>query len=168
MILEDKIQEELLKELKSNSFNNISILTICKNLNITRQAFYYHYESIFDVIFSIYLNNPIDNNISNLNELYSSIIDYLSKELEFNKIVYFSDSKEVLIEFITSYINKFLLKYLIKFKIDNENIKSISRMYSIGLSNELLFNYFNDYNNELLINKMNLLFNDSIIKTFKK
>lgn len=168
MILEDKIQEELLKELKSNSFNNISILTICKNLNITRQAFYYHYESIFDVIFSIYLNNPIDNNISNLNELYSSIIDYLSKELEFNKIVYFSDSKEVLIEFITSYINKFLLKYLTKFKIDNENIKSISRMYSIGLSNELLFNYFNDYNNELLINKMNLLFNDSIIKTFKK
>ncbi len=168
MVLEDKIQKELLKELKNNSFNNISILTICKKLNITRQAFYYHYESIYDVIFAIYLNNPIKNNSNTLEELYLNVINYLSKEDEFNRIIYFSDSKEVLIEFITSYINKFLLNYLLEFNLSEDLLKSIARMYSLSVSNELLFSYFNLNDKDKILNKMNTLFNDDIIKTFKK
>ena len=61
MKTEDSIQKEVLRLTNEISFDKINVNLVCKNLDITRQAFYYHYENIFDVIYAIYLSNPIKN-----------------------------------------------------------------------------------------------------------
>ena len=73
-----------------------------------------------------------------------------------------------MLDIITSYLNKFLLKYLNKFNFKDDKKKSISRIYSYGLSSELLLLYFSLNNNDLVINTINSIFNDEVIGKIKK
>ncbi len=169
MKTEDCIQKEVVRLIHEISFNKISVNLICKNLDITRQAFYYHYESIFDVIYAIYLSNPIKNkDLNSINDILNEIIKYLDAHKKFHKLIYESASKEILLDIITSYLNKFLLKYLNKFNFKDDKKKSISRIYSYGLSNEILLLYFSLNDNVLVINTINSIFNDEVINKIKK
>lgn len=169
MKTEDNIQKEVINLIKCVPFSNINVNLICNNLNITRQAFYYHYENVFDVIYAIYLSNPIKNEYKNsIKETLNDLINYLNVHKTFHELIYKSDAKEILLDIFTSYINIFLLKYLEKFEF-NENLKkSISRIYSYGISNELLFLYFSLDNQIDVLKRINLIFNDDVINHIKK
>ena len=169
MKTEDNIQREVINLIKCVPFSNINVNLICNNLNITRQAFYYHYENVFDVIYAIYLSNPIKNEYTNsIKETLNDLINYLNIHKTFHELIYKSDAKEILLDIFTSYINKFLLKYLEKFGF-NENLKkSISRIYSYGISNELLFLYFSLDNQIDVLKRINSIFNDDVIVQIKK
>ncbi len=169
MKTEDNIQKEVVDLIKKKQFNEISVNLICKNLEITRQAFYYHYENVFDVVYAIYLSNPIKNDYKDsINDTLKDLIHYLDLHKSFHYLIYKSDAKEILLDIFTSYINKFLLKYLDKFNF-NENLKkSISRIYSYGISNELLFLYFSLDDSNLVLNRINSIFNDEIIRRINK
>ncbi len=169
MKTEDNIQKEVIKLINELPFDKINVNLICKNLNITRQAFYYHYENVFDVIYAIYLSNPIKNKeFNSINDAINEVIKYLDAHKKFHELIYESASKEILLDIITSYLNKFLLKYLDKFNFKDDKKKSISRIYSYGISNELLFLYFSLDDNSIVINDINSIFNDEVIGKIKK
>ena len=169
MKTEDNIQKEVIRLINEVSFNDINVNLICKNLNITRQAFYYHYENIYDVIYAIYLSNPIKNKeLNSINDILNEIIKYLDAHKKFHGLIYESASKEILLDIVTSYLNKFLLKYLNKFKFTDDKKKSISRILSYGLSNEILLLYFSLNDNDLVIKSIDSIFNDEVINKIKK
>ena len=169
MKTEDNIQKEVVKLINEVSFNKINVNLVCKNLDITRQAFYYHYENIFDVIYAIYLSNPIKNKeLNSINDTLNEIIKYLDAHKKFHGLIYESASKEILLDIVTSYLNKFLLKYLNKFKFIDDKKKSISRILSYGLSNEILLLYFSLNDNDLVIKSIDSIFNDEVINKIKK
>ena len=169
MKTEDNIQKEVIRLINEVSFNDINVNLICKNLNITRQAFYYHYENIYDVIYAIYLSNPIKNKeLNSINDILNEIIKYLDAHKKFHGLIYESASKEILLDIVTSYLNKFLLKYLNKFKFTDDKKKSISRILSYGLSNEILLLYFSLNDNNLVIKSIDSIFNDEVINKIKK
>lgn len=169
MKTEDSIQKEVIRLINEISFNDINVNLICKNLDITRQAFYYHYENIYDVIYAIYLSNPIKNKeINSIYDVLNEIIKYLDTYRKFHRLIYESTSKEILLDIVTSYLNKFLLKYLNKFKFKDDKKKSISRVLSYGLSNEILLLYFSLNDNDLVIKSIESIFNDEVINKIKK
>ena len=169
MKTEDNIQKEVIRLINEVSFNDVNVNLICKNLNITRQAFYYHYENIYDVIYAIYLSNPIKNKeLNSINDILNEIIKYLDAHKKFHGLIYESASKEILLDIVTSYLNKFLLKYLNKFKFTDDKKKSISRILSYGLSNEILLLYFSLNDNDLVIKSIDSIFNDEVINKIKK
>lgn len=150
MEVTDKIQKEVIRLLEDNNFNDLNVSIICNNLKITRQSFYYHYESMYDIIYAIYLNNPIIlKSNDSLEKIIKSVIKYLESDFKFNSKIYDSDSKEVLINIIDSFLFKSISSYLKSINLKSNVISSLSRMLSAFISNEILIGFFINKNKNI-------------------
>ena len=49
---EDKLKKIVIDLVKTTSLDKISITAICQKAKIKRQTFYYHYQSVYDLIYS--------------------------------------------------------------------------------------------------------------------
>ena len=56
-ILKEKIIKETLNLLNTKTFDKITIKDITDNLNISRQAFYYHFNDLYEVVETICTNS---------------------------------------------------------------------------------------------------------------
>lgn len=169
MEVTDKIQKEVIRLLEDNNFNDLNVSIICNNLKITRQSFYYHYESMYDIIYAIYLNNPIQlKSNDSLEKIIKSVIKYLESDFKFNSKVYESDSKEVLINIIDSFLFKSISSYLKSINLKSNVISSLSRMLSSFISNEILIGFFINKNKNIDkdIIKIISILNEEELKTF--
>ena len=66
---EAEIKKVFLKLIYSKPIETINVSSICDELNIKRQTFYYHYRDIFELVESIfedYTNDLIKDEINNL------------------------------------------------------------------------------------------------------
>ena len=169
MEITDKIQNEVIRLLEDNNFNDLNVSIICNNLKITRQSFYYHYESMYDIIYAIYLNNPIQlKSNDSLEKIIKSVIKYLESDFKFNSKIYESDSKEVLINIIDSFLFKSISSYLKSINLKSNIISSLSRMLSSFISNEILIGFFINKNKNIDkdIIKIISILNEEELKAF--
>lgn len=156
---EKKMQDSFLELLKIYPIEDISVIMLCDKLKMKRQTFYYHYQSIYDLIFSIFYEMKIE---SNKNDDFRKIIEDLETFLKNNdylcKAILDTFASSILEEFISSYYYR-SLKNLYSYKEKTCDINFI-KFISKGL-NEITISLYKD-------NKFNYNNLCSIFKKFTK
>ncbi len=166
---EKLIQEKFLKLLETRNIDEIDINMICDSLDIKRQTFYYHYKNLYEVIYSIYYVEKIKDKVTDFNSMISNAISYLYKKEWFNREVINSNAKDILSEFIFSYLFKELQKYLVKFKLNNDQKKKEARFIGKAISEYILHLFENeDLNEEDVFNEILLFINEDIVLKITK
>lgn len=166
---EKQIQDKFLKLLETRHIDDIDINSICDSLKIRRQTFYYHYKNIYDVVYSIYYVEKINEKVDSFENILKNALDFLYKKEDFNKEVLSSNASDILSEFLFSYMFKALQKYLAKYKLTIDQKKNEARFLGKSLSEYMLYLFFLDDSNEEMILKNILLFmNEDIILKITK
>ncbi len=163
---EKDIQNTFKKLLDKYEFNEIDVNKICLSLNIKRQTFYYHFKNIYDVIFSIYCYQKIQEAYENeLNSIVRNIFTFLFSDQSFNLIIAKSNANDVLNNFLANYIYNSMNKILDKYNLRINDKKDISRFFSKGLAEQCLY-YFsqNDYSINEATKRISYIFNEDVLK----
>lgn len=143
---EKRIKEAFMSLLETNSIEKIDVVSLCNSINITRQAFYYHYTSIYDVIYSIYLDSSIETDASgDPIKIIVPLVNFLYEKETFNKEVAKSNASDALKEFCFSYFLLAIQYFLDDYKAKENDKRTIARCLSNALSSEILI-IFNDEN----------------------
>lgn len=140
-----KIIKEVFAELleENKKINNITVTELTKRANISRGAFYTHYDSIFDVIQE--MEDEIQEiafsglkKVSSYEDYIDFIFDYLkSKEELYNKLLQSNDS----ILFINRFSKKFFNVLKETMHIDDKYIDLKINFYTEGAA-ILIIKYF--------------------------
>ncbi|MFA6667183.1 MAG: hypothetical protein WCS51_02350 [Bacilli bacterium] len=164
---ENEIQKTFISLSEKYEFNEIDVNMICKALDIKRQTFYYHFKNIYDVIFSIYCYQKIQEPYENdMNSLIRNIFTFLYSDQAFNKIIAKSNASDVLTEFVGSYINNGLTKILNRYNLRLEDKKDILRFFSKGLSEQCLYYFAQaEYGVNDATSRVSYIFNDDVLRT---
>ena len=115
---ETKIQNTFIDLLKKEPIEKITVLSICDILKIKRQTFYYHYQSIYDLILSIFYINRIEVD-ENLN--FEKNVKLLQGFLINNRVLCTA--------IIDSFAENILLEYIIDIKSESNDIETINDLY---------------------------------------
>lgn len=164
---EKQIQNTFLKLIDKYDIDEIDVFTICKQLDIKRQTFYYHYKNIYDVVYSIYLDKRINEpfNQNDLNAISRNVFSFLFKDQSFNLLVLKSSAADVLKNFLVSYVFNLILLVLQNYNLKLNEKKEIARFYSKAIIEQCLYLFEKE---EVSINegveRMLLLFNDDVLK----
>lgn len=144
MRITNELIQEVTKELvTTNNIQDVNVVFLCNYLKIRRQTFYYHYQNIYDVIESIFiedarkfLNLKID--ISSFKEMVEI---YLEKNNKFLTAIANSNLQELLEKFF----NDIFYNYYSNSHRREKSYKDYkARFVASGCSN-LLINLFTRY-----------------------
>ena len=163
---EKRIQNTFIKLSKTYEINQIDVTKICKASKITRQTFYYHFESVYDLIFAIYIDKKIESkNSSSIKDIVSDFVSFLYEDEKFNKDVVESNASSVLSEVSFSFLFQTILKYLKKYDIDGEKKRIIARFLARAIGEEILYLFsLITTKKEDIVEEINKLVNENMIK----
>lgn len=163
---EKRIQNSFFKLLKTYEINQIDVTKICKASKITRQTFYYHFESVYDLIFAIYIDKNIESkNSSSIKDIVSDFVSFLYGDEKFNKDVVESNASSVLSEVSFSFLFQTILKYLKKYDIDGEKKRIVARFLARAIGEEILYLFsLITTKKEDIVEEINKLVNENMIK----
>ena len=155
----------LMKE--KNDLNKITVTALVSKAEITRSAFYTHYDNIYDVAGEIhddvldFLISSIDKlkNLKNIDEYFDEIFSYINKNHDFYSMILSSNTPL----FFTESLSKTISKYINQ-SLGDENNKDLSLRLSLFIdgSISLVIKYFRhevDFNLDEI--------NTTVKKTFK-
>lgn len=161
--IEKVIQNKFIELLNKGNIEEIDVNLLSKECNITRQAFYYHYKNIYDLIFSIYIDKKIKGDVNYLIDIYLNSIRFLYEDDEFNKIILSSSYSDVVNDYLYSYYLTSLTKVLNKYSDETDKKYRLARLLSFGLIEELLSLYLKKYKaNEIVLSLTKLLSEKSL------
>lgn len=163
---EKQIQDTFFKLLEKYNLEEIDVNMICKELNIKRQTFYYHFKNIYDVIFSIYVYQKVGEFFDDsLNSIVNNIFTFLFKDQSFNMMVAKSNAYDVLKDVLSNYANSALTKILDRYNLRINDKKEIGRFYSKAISEQCIYYFIqNEYSVKEGCLKMSYLFNDDTLR----
>ncbi|MFA6755501.1 MAG: hypothetical protein WCR97_03190 [Bacilli bacterium] len=161
---EKLIQHTFIKLLKKRNVEEIDVNMICKEINIKRQTFYYHFQNIYDVIFSIYCyksipyiaNSTLDVSIYNM-------LNFLYNDNEYNIKIAKSNARDVLEDFLYSYIHNCINKYLNKYVINEDKKVVLLKFFSKGIVEVTISNFIEKKSLEVNKNEINKLCSENLI-----
>ena len=128
------LEKALIDELSVKTLSNISVRSLCDKVKITRQAYYYHYNDIYDLLEHIYIskaeetigtNKTYDSWIEGFENVFKTMYEY--KNFVIN--TYKSISKE--------YLETFL--YDVTYDLLYSVIKEKSKLYPSVKESEISF-----------------------------
>ena len=166
-----EIKNVFLKLVYSRPIETISVSSICEELKIKRQTFYYHYSDIFELVESIFTDYT--------NELISEEIDknYLRSIFNFAaENVYFISScingglKDVIIRFFSNLILPYISSVIYELNsiknLNNSDIKEIISYHTDALSLYLMNTFSNKelISTDRIINKIDILLDKDMLE----
>ena len=155
MKVTNEVIQNATKELViNNNLDDINVVSLCHDLGIKRQTFYYHYQNIYDVIESIFVDDARDYLGSNWDkEVYeTNLKNYIKKEIKFLVAIAESNVSELLREFFYDLFYFYFYHYAKKDKKNREFVEKEARFNAGGASNTMLY--------ELKLNKK---FDESVV-----
>ena len=177
------IKKQFIKDLNNYSLDSINVASLCKELNIQRQTFYYHFRDVYDLTESILVDmqNDLFLNVDNsyfLTKILEFIKAYfLTKILEFIK-----DESRFFVELIRGNLKELVIKFLsnllipcVQFRLDEfDEIKYLSKKevneiinyHKTAISN-LIINELKDednYNISITLNKIEIFINKKVLE----
>ncbi|HBP43877.1 MAG TPA: hypothetical protein DD621_04335 [Clostridiales bacterium] len=165
---EKKIQETFLNLLASKPIESISVSMLCNALNMERQTFYYHYQSLYDLIYSIFyeMKLEIDNNSS-----FKENIFKLQTFLENNRVFCISIINTFAESILTEFINSYYYRVLKTINYEYKNSKDFIIFFTKGAT-EITLDLFKteSFNYKNFSLNLNSIFNNfsNFIKTYCK
>ena len=142
MLTKHLVYEALLKMLKTQNINKISIRELCQIAEINRTTFYNHYGSQYDVLNEIadnYIQSTsftIINDIAegkSINECLTKALQYTKDNLEFAKLILDSNNYDLLshIKVLLPQFDSMIIKHLPK-NLDLDKKKAIASYVQYG------------------------------------
>ncbi len=166
--VEKVIKDKFIELLETRNIDEIDVQLLSSELKITRQAFYYHYKNIYDLVSDIILDHKIEaKEDATLNESIDVLLNAYYNNEVFYKELLRSSAKDILEEYTYAYFYKVILKYLSsERKLTVDARIDVCMFLSFGASN-LMLNYFkNDsYGKEDVKIKVEAFLNGGVIKS---
>lgn len=166
--VEKEIKNKFLSLLNTRRIDEIDVQLIASELKITRQTFYYHYKNIYDLVYSIIIDEQLEPFAGEtLEEVGSNLLNLFFNKEEFYKEILDSSAREILEDMTYSYFYKSLNLYLKgdqRLSIDAR--KDVSSFISYGLSNYFLIYFkYDNYAKEDIKEKLKCFLNEESIKS---
>ena len=138
--IETEIKSKFISLLETRRIDEIDVRLLSNELKITRQTFYYHYKNIYDLIYSIILDEQVEpKENETLEEISNNILDVFFKKEELFKEILDSSAKDILEEMTYSYFYRSFNLYLksdprlnLDSRKDVEEIQRICRIFAIA------------------------------------
>lgn len=168
---EQRIQKTFIKMLDKKNVDEIDVNSLCEQLKIKRQTFYYHFKNIYDLVYSIYASKDMIIPVEfNLNTIIENVYTFLYQDQDFNIMVIKSNASEALKDFLSSYVFKCLLKFLDKYNLRIDDKREIARFYSKAICEKCVYDFGElNYSIQEGVLKISFLFNnDVLIATIRK
>ncbi len=128
---EEKIENVFFELIDTYPIEEINISLLTSKLKMSRQSFYYHYQSIYDLIFSIFYSRKIIcNNYNDFKEIICDLQAFLNNYKVLCKKIINSNASDILEEFIYSYLLKSLKEY---FRLKNLKNDYLITFYASGI-----------------------------------
>lgn len=126
--------------MKTTPLDLISVKTLTEKCELNRQAFYYHFRNLYDLLMWIFLNEKIITEVENVNEALDVLITYLEEEHLFIENALNSAAKDLVMEFL---FNKIYNMNLVLLKNDSNDAMQTKAQYYArflagGLSNIII------------------------------
>lgn len=166
--IEAEIKSKFISLLKTRRIDEIDVRLLSDELKITRQTFYYHYKNIYDLIYSIILDEQVEpKEGETLEEISNSILDVFFKKEELFKEILDSSAKDILEEMTYSYFYRSFNLYLkCDPRLNLDSRKDVSSFISYGISNYLLTYFkYDNYMKEDIKEKLKCFLNERSIKS---
>ena len=151
----EKIKKAFAQLLEENNNLNITVTELAKKADITRSAFYTHYDNIYDVARDIQdetlevlkVNNDILKSLDNIDSYFDNIFKYLKDNEDIYSMILSSNEP---IRFTTN-LNKIISKNLYDI-LNHHNIKNLELNISLfidGSINLMIKHYKKEINYSL-------------------
>ncbi|HKL73087.1 MAG TPA: TetR/AcrR family transcriptional regulator [Candidatus Onthovivens sp.] len=167
---EEQIKNTLIELLSTTHIDEVNVNEICSLLNIKRQTFYYHYSNIFDVLMSIFQDISFEfKEDESLESFIKRLLDLLFLNVDFNKEIAKSNSKEIILTLYEGFYYRYFLGYLKKYQLTLDEVKDLAKYYSSSLNSQTFYLFTNDnYSKEDIIHKLTKLLNQEDIDILVK
>lgn len=174
-ILKEKIIKETLNLLNTKTFDKITIKDITDNLNISRQAFYYHFNDLYEVVETICTNSykMVTNTYKDLEDwkfvyLYILRLIYNHKDVVSN--IYKTIEREYVDNFLYNslfpYVENVIIKQSKNLNVEKKDIDFISKYFTlsfIAITSDWIKNGMKE-KPELLVRNVYLIINNDFKK----
>ena len=139
---EDLIKDTLKKLIETLPLNDITVQKLCKECEIKRQTFYYHFSDIYDVLVAYFLNEQIEgiDSVDTWSNLVHVILMYAQKNRQLILKTLKSDASEAVESFFYNNLYKRgrkLVEVKYKNELDNNDISEVTKLMSDSLSREM-------------------------------
>lgn len=174
--VEERIKSAFFKLLKKKNLEDIDVSKLSDASGITRQAFYYHFKDLNDLIFSIYIDKEIKNSsLSSFSDILNDLLDFLYDDEKFNKEIINSSSSYILSDITYYFLFRSFSLYLSKFKILTEKNNSkdyrkiLSRFLANSVNEEVLSLFIEKTNTrQSIFEEITSLINENLIEQIIK
>ncbi len=111
MTTEQKFKIALKEMMQTKQLSDINVTTLCDKLHLHRQTFYYHYQDIYDLLASIFLNEDVPGLIdcNEINEILECLLAYSIRNFDFLHSTYLSAGAELVDDF---FYNKIITRMI--------------------------------------------------------
>ena len=137
------IVNKLMEMLKNKNLEDITITDLTNKCGISRQAFYYYFNDIYDIIEYIFIQET-DKAIKEFSNTNNWSLGYikLMKWAKENKNIIMNIYNSVAREYIENFMNSVLYQYIIKvvkdeangLQVTNEQCEFIANFYTMALN----------------------------------
>lgn len=111
MITEARFKLALREMMQSKPLSEINVTALCEKLSCHRQTFYYHYQDLYDLLESVYLNEAVPgiDKAKDLSETLNALLEYALHNFSFLRSTYQSAASDLADGF---FYNKIIAKML--------------------------------------------------------
>ncbi len=137
----EALAETLKKMLSNKTLESISIKDIVDECKISRQAFYYHFNDIYDLLELIYTNEAVKlvndhKDYETWQEGYYHVLQYMLANKKFVQNTYRSIGRDYFENFIFNILYKMILEVVesqsTDLNVEQKNKEFIARFYSFA------------------------------------
>ena len=173
--MKEKIIKETLNLLNTKTLDKINIKDITDNLNISRQAFYYHFNDLYEVVETICTNSykMVTNTYTDLEDwkfvyLYILRLIYTHKDVVSN--IYKTIEREyvdnILYNSLFPYVENVIIKQSKNLNVEKKDIDFISKYFTlsfIAITSDWIKNGMKE-KPEILVRNVYLIINNDFKK----
>jgi AcrR family transcriptional regulator len=166
-----EIKKVFLKLIYSKPIETINVSSICEELNIKRQTFYYHYRDVFELVESIfadYTNDLISVEMST--NYLKSIFNFAAENIYLISSSINGGLKEVINKFFSNLILPYVSNVVYELKniknLNNSDIKEIISYHTEALSLFLINAFKNEepIHIDRIINKIDIFLDKEVLE----
>ena len=144
MTTEARFKLALREMMLTKPLSDINVTTLCEKLNCHRQTFYYHYQDIYDLLASIFLNEEVPglSKAGDIEETLKCLLEYAIKNFGFLRSSYLSAGSDLVNDF---FYNKIITKMVAMYSphsgtgITKANYRKVARRFANNVSQEFGF-----------------------------
>ncbi len=145
MTTEQRFKTALREMMQTKPLSEINVTSLCNKLHLHRQTFYYHYQDIYDLLASIFLNEDVPGLIdcNNVKEILECLLEYSKRNFDFLLFTYQSAGADLVNDF---YYNKILTRLITVYSPHESGIgltkatyRNVARRFAASVSQEFSF-----------------------------